>query len=60
MDRAMEGGIDDVGLGVLYGLYDYKYETVAMLLHAQHLEEKFGVGPHTVSVPRLKRQRALI
>lgn len=55
MDRAMEGGIDDVGLGVLYGLYDYKYETVAMLLHAQHLEEKFGVGPHTVSVPRLKR-----
>ncbi|MDI3530108.1 MAG: 2-iminoacetate synthase [Thermoanaerobacter sp.] len=54
MDRAMEAGIDDVGLGVLYGLYDYKYETVAMLYHANHLEEKFGVGPHTISVPRLR------
>ncbi|SEF44884.1 2-iminoacetate synthase [Caloramator fervidus] len=55
MDRAMEAGIDDVGLGVLYGLYDFKYETVAMLIHAKYLENKFGVGPHTVSVPRLKK-----
>ena len=54
MDRAMEAGIEDVGIGVLYGLYDYKYETIAMLQHAEHLEEKFGVGPHTVSVPRLR------
>lgn len=54
MDRAMEGGIDDVGMGVLFGLYDYRYEVVAMLMHAQHLEEAFGVGPHTLSVPRLK------
>ena len=54
MDRAMEGGIDDVGLGVLFGLYDYKYEVLGLLLHAQHLEEKFGVGPHTISVPRLR------
>lgn len=53
MDRAMEAGIEDVGLGVLYGLYDYKYETIAMLMHAEHLEETFGVGPHTVSVPRM-------
>ncbi|OKP91457.1 [FeFe] hydrogenase H-cluster radical SAM maturase HydG [Paenibacillus sp. P32E] len=54
MDRAQMGGIDDVGIGVLYGLYDYKYDTVAMLMHAEHLEERFGVGPHTVSVPRLR------
>lgn len=54
MDRAMEAGIDDVGVGVLYGLYDYKYETIAMLMHGEHLEDKFGVGPHTISVPRLK------
>ncbi|AGL00466.1 [FeFe] hydrogenase H-cluster radical SAM maturase HydG [Desulfoscipio gibsoniae] len=54
MDRAMQGGIDDVGLGVLFGLYDYKYEVLAMLLHALHLEESFGVGPHTLSVPRLR------
>lgn len=54
MDRAMLGGIDDVGLGVLFGLYDYKYEVMAMMLHAQHLEEVFGVGPHTLSVPRLR------
>ncbi len=53
MDRAMEAGIEDVGLGVLYGLYEYKYETIAMLMHAEHLEETFGVGPHTVSVPRM-------
>jgi 2-iminoacetate synthase len=54
MDRAMKAGIDDVGIGVLYGLYDYKYETVAMFLHAQHLEDTFGVGPHTISVPRMR------
>ncbi len=54
MDRAMQGGIDDVGAGVLFGLYDYKFEVLAMLYHALHLEEKFGVGPHTISVPRLK------
>ncbi|EHM10839.1 iron-only hydrogenase maturation rSAM protein HydG [Thermanaerovibrio velox DSM 12556] len=55
MDRAMEAGIDDVGLGVLYGLYDHVYDTVAMLYHAKHLEERFGVGPHTISVPRLRK-----
>lgn len=54
MDRAMEGGIDDVGFGVLFGLYDYKFEMLAMLLHALHLEERFGVGPHTISVPRMR------
>lgn len=52
--RARAAGIDDVGLGVLYGLYDYKYETISMLLHAEHLEKETGVGPHTISVPRLK------
>jgi 2-iminoacetate synthase len=51
-DRAMEAGLDDVGLGVLFGLYDYRFEVVALLHHARHLEEKFGVGPHTISVPR--------
>jgi 2-iminoacetate synthase len=51
-DRAMEGGIDDVGLGVLFGLYDYKFEVLALLHHALHLEKAFGVGPHTISVPR--------
>lgn len=54
MDRAMKGGIDDVGIGVLYGLYDYKFETVAMFLYAKHLDDTFGVGPHTISVPRLR------
>jgi 2-iminoacetate synthase len=54
MHRAMEGGIDDVGFGVLYGLYDYKFEVVATLLHALDLEAKYGVGPHTISVPRLR------
>jgi 2-iminoacetate synthase len=53
-DRAMEAGIDDVGSGVLFGLYDYKFEVLALLHHALHLEEKFGCGPHTISVPRLK------
>lgn len=55
MDRAMRAGIEDVGIGVLYGLYDYRYETIAMLVHAEHLEAEFGVGPHTVSVPRLRK-----
>lgn len=55
MDRAMEGGIDDVGLGVLFGLELYKYEFAALLMHAEHLEAVHGVGPHTISVPRLKR-----
>ena len=54
MDRAMEGGIDDLGVGVLYGLYDWKYETLALMQHCRHLEDKFGVGPHTISVPRLE------
>jgi 2-iminoacetate synthase len=54
MDRAMEGGIDDVGFGVLFGLYNYKFEVLAMLFHALHLEERFGVGPHTISVPRMR------
>ena len=53
-DRAMEAGIDDVGLGVLYGLSTYKYELVGILMHAEHLEARFGVGPHTISVPRLR------
>lgn len=53
MDRAMEGGIDDVGLGVLYGLNTYKYDFIGLLMHAEHLEAKFGVGPHTISVPRI-------
>ena len=55
MDRAMQGGIDDVGLGVLFGLESYKYEFTALLMHAEHLEAVFGVGPHTISVPRIKK-----
>ncbi|MBR1591794.1 MAG: [Ruminococcus sp.] len=55
MDRAMQGGIDDVGLGVLFGLDKYRYEFAALLMHAEHLEAVHGVGPHTISVPRLKR-----
>jgi len=51
-DRAQEAGIDDVGLGVLFGLYDYKFEVLGLLYHARHLEKRFGVGPHTISVPR--------
>ena len=54
-DRAMEGGIDDVGLGVLFGLEMYKYEFAGLLMHAEHLEAVHGVGPHTISVPRVKR-----
>jgi len=55
MDRAMQGGIDDVGLGVLFGLELYRYEFAALLMHAEHLEAVYGVGPHTISVPRIKR-----
>lgn len=55
MDRAMEAGIDDVGIGVLFGLERYKYEFAGLLMHAEHLEAKFGVGPHTISVPRIRR-----
>lgn len=54
MDRAMDAGIDDVGLGVLFGLEDYKYEFAGLLMHAEHLEAVHGVGPHTISVPRVK------
>ncbi|MCM1311975.1 MAG: [FeFe] hydrogenase H-cluster radical SAM maturase HydG [Bacteroides sp.] len=53
MDRAMEAGIDDVGIGVLFGLETYKYDFTGLLMHAEHLEARFGVGPHTISVPRL-------
>ena len=55
MDRAMEGGIDDVGLGVLFGLEGYQYEFAGLLMHAEHLEAVHGVGPHTISVPRVKK-----
>lgn len=55
MDRAMTGGIDDVGLGVLFGLESYRYEFSALLMHAEHLEAVFGVGPHTISVPRIRK-----
>ena len=54
MDRAMEGGIDDVGLGVLFGLELYRYEFAGLLMHAEHLEAAHGVGPHTISVPRIR------
>lgn len=54
MDRAMQSGISDVGIGALFGLYDYKFEVLALLFHARHLEEKFGSGPHTISVPRIE------
>ena len=54
MDRAMEGGIDDVGIGVLFGLDNYQYEFAGLLMHAEHLEAVHGVGPHTISVPRVK------
>lgn len=58
-DRTMQGGIDDVGFGVLFGLYDYKFEVIAMLQHALHLEQEYGVGPHTISVPRLRPARGV-
>ena len=53
MDRAMQGGIDDVGIGVLFGLDTWRYDLVGLLMHAEHLEARFGVGPHTISVPRI-------
>lgn len=53
LDRAMEGGIDDVGCGVLFGLHTYRYDFVGLLMHAEHLEARFGVGPHTISLPRI-------
>lgn len=55
MDRAMEGGIDDVGLGVLFGLNNYRYDFTGIIMHAEHLEACQGVGPHTISVPRVRR-----
>ena len=54
MGRAFEGGIDDVGIGVLFGLYDFRFETLAMIQHIRHLEKTYGIGPHTISVPRLE------
>lgn len=54
IDRAMEAGIDDVGIGVLFGLCDWRFELLALMQHIRHLEERFGVGPHTISVPRLE------
>jgi 2-iminoacetate synthase len=58
-DRAMEAGIDDVGFGVLFGLYDYKFEVLGLLQHALHMEDRFGVGPHTISVPRLRPAKGM-
>ncbi len=54
MDRAMQAGIDDVGIGALFGLYDWRFEVLAMMQHIRHLEQSFGVGPHTISVPRIE------
>lgn len=54
MDRAMRAGIDDVGIGILFGLYDWRYELLALMQHVEHLERTFGVGPHTISVPRIE------
>ncbi len=54
MDRAFQGGIDDVGIGVLYGLYDWRFETLGMLMHARYLDKTYGTGPHTISFPRLR------
>lgn len=54
MHRSLKAGLDDVGLGVLYGLADYKFDTLAMIQHANTLNDTFGVGPHTVSMPRIK------
>lgn len=54
MDRAMRAGIDDVGIGILFGLFDWRYEVLALMQHVEHLERTFGVGPHTISVPRIE------
>ena len=59
MDRAMLGGIDDVGIGALFGLSNYRYDVVGLLMHAEHLEARFGVGPHTISVPRIRPADAI-
>lgn len=58
-DRAMPSGIDDVGFGVLFGLWNYKFEVMGLMLHALHLEQRFGVGPHTISMPRLRPARGV-
>lgn len=58
-DRAMEAGIDDVGAGVLFGLYDYRFEVLALMMHNNHLEKEYGVGFHTISVPRLKQAEGM-
>jgi len=60
MDRAMEGGIDDVGIGALFGLYDFRFEVLGLMMHRDHLEEKYGVGPHTISVPRIKKAKDVV
>jgi 2-iminoacetate synthase len=54
MDRAMEAGIDDLGIGLLFGLFDYRFEILALMQHVRHMEKSFGIGPHTISVPRLE------
>ncbi|QLH54188.1 MAG: [FeFe]-hydrogenase maturation protein HydG [Candidatus Kapaibacterium sp.] len=54
MDRALSNGMHDVGIGALFGLYDYRFETLALIQHSKHLDEKFGIGPHTISIPRVK------
>lgn len=54
-DRAMAGGVDDVGIGALFGLYDWRFEALGLILHTVHLEQRFGVGPHTISFPRVNR-----
>lgn len=54
MDRAFQAGIDDVGIGILFGLYDYRFEVIAMRMHIAHMEKNFGLGPHTISVPRIE------
>ena len=57
VDRAFKAGIDDIGIGALFGLYDYRFEVLGLLCHVEHMEEKFKVGPHTISVPRIEPQR---
>lgn len=59
LGRAQQAGIDDVGAGVLFGLYDYRYEALGLMLHARHLEDTYGVGPHTISIPRLKKAEGM-
>lgn len=59
-DKAFEGGLDDVGLGVLFGLYDYKFEVLGLISHAKYLDKKFGVGPHTLSVPRFQSAEGVV